>query len=127
MALVTARCLVTIVLAAACGGMQDPSTVEQQQGACIELEGRRFESLSELECGLGPNGIHLCRWSVSFATRDDTSSTFQWSHSDVGESGQVECNGTAITSVRTSRQVSGAYDPISGRLYWQGESYTPAP
>jgi len=110
---------------AACNGMQDPSTVEQQEGACSALEGRRFESVNDLECGLTPNGVGLCKWSISFATRDDVSSSFAWSYSDVGESGMIECHGATINSL-TQRQINGTFDPATNKLVWEGQTYVPA-
>jgi len=119
--------LPSIFVTACTGGMQDPSTVEQQEGACVALEGRRFESVSDLECGLTPNGVALCKWQLTFATRDDHSSSFQWSYSDVGEAGQIECDGGAITSITASpRQVSGTFDAVTQKLVWEGQTYVPA-
>jgi hypothetical protein len=118
--------VLSIPLAACTGGMQDPSTVEQQEGACIALEGRRFESVNELECGLTPNGVALCKWSLSFATRDDDSSSWNWRYSDVGESGHVECNGATISSL-TQRSINATFDPATQKLIWEGQTYVPAP
>ena len=116
----------TVFLTACTGGMQDPSTVEQQEGACIALEGRRFESVAELECGLTPNGVAHCKWSLQFTTRDDLSSGFQWSHSDVGEAGHIECHGATINSL-TQRPINGSFDPVTQKLVWEGQTYTPVP
>lgn len=116
-----------LCLAACTGGMQDPSTVEQQEGACIALEGRRFESVNELECGLTPNGVATCKWRLQFMPRDDESSQFQWSYSDVGEAGHIECDGGAITSINASpRQVSGTFDSATQKLVWEDQTYVPA-
>ena len=116
-----------VCLAACTGGMQDPSTVEQQEGACIALEGRRFESVNELECGLTPNGVATCKWRLQFMLRDDESSQFQWAYSDVSEAGSVECDGAAITSINASpRQVSGTFDAATQKLVWEDQTYVPA-
>ena len=113
----------TLVLLTACtGGMQDPSTVEQQEGACVALEGRRFESVAELECGRTPNGVGTCKWTLMFNTRDDASSTFQWAYSDVGESGMIECHGASINSL-TARPIAGSFDAVTGKLVWEGQTY----
>lgn len=117
--------LATSLLFAACtGGMQDPSTVEQQEGACIALEGLRFESINDLECGLTPNGVALCKWNLTFGVRDDQSSTFQWSYSDVAEGGQIECNGAAM--VTSPRTINATFDALAQRLVWEGQTYVPA-
>lgn len=117
----------SLFVIACTGGMQDPSTVEQQEGACVALEGRRFESVNDLECGLTPNGVALCKWRLSFAIRDDQSSAFQWSHSDVGESGMIECDGAAINSITASpRHIDGTFDAATQKLVWEDQTYVPA-
>ena len=120
--------LLPLLCATACtGGMQDPSTVEQQEGACIALEGRRFESVNDLECGLTPNGVATCKWRLQFMSRDDESSVFQWSYSDVGEAGHIECNGDLINSVTAApHQVSGRFDATTQKLVWEDQTYVPA-
>lgn len=118
--------LATGLLAACTGGMYDPTTVEQQEGACIALEDRRFESINELECGRTPEGVALCKWSLDFGMRDDASSTFHWQYSDVGELGQIECHGVTINSLDGSRAVTGSFDPVTQTLVWEGQTYAPA-
>ena len=122
--------LSTALLVACTGGMQDPSTVEQQDGACVALEGRRFETVNELECGLSPNGVSTCKWQLSFGTRDEQSSEFQWTSSysgDVGEAGQIECDGGTISSISASpHQVSGTFDAATQKLVWEDQTYVPA-
>lgn len=108
----------------ACTGMHDPSTVEQQNGACIDLEGRTFSSVNELECGLTPDGAARCHWQLAFAIRDGQASDFAWSYSDVGESGRVECHGHAL-SATASRKITGSYDPATQMLTWDGQVYVP--
>jgi len=116
-----------LFLAACTGGMQDPSTVEQQEGACVALEGRRFESQADLECGRTPTGTALCKWRLAFSTRDDQSSAFSWTYSDVGESGMIECDGATISSITASpHQVSGSFDAVSQKLVWEDQTYVPA-
>ncbi len=116
-----------VVIAACTGGMVDPSTVEQQEGACVALEGRRFESVNELECGRTPDGVGRCRWRLSFQTRDDQSSAFAWSYSDVGESGEIECDGAAINSITNApHTISGSFDPVTQKLVWEDQTYAPA-
>ena len=122
--------LPTLCLAACTGGMQDPSTVEQQEGACIALEGRRFESATELECGRSPDGVGLCKWQLVFATRDDESSQFMWQSqisADVGETGDIACDGAAISSITSSpRQIDATFDAATQKLVWEDQTYVPA-
>jgi hypothetical protein len=117
--------LVPIVLATACGGMQDPSNVEQQEGACLALEGLRFATITELECGRGPDSA--CKWQLEFLARDDIQSAFTWSFTrsgDVGESGLIECHGSQINSM-TNRPITGTFDPVSRKLVWENQTYVP--
>jgi hypothetical protein len=114
----------TLVTLVACtGGMQDPATVEQQNGACEALEGRTFSSVNELECGLTPDGISRCHWQLVFATRDTLASEFAWSYSDLTENGRAECHGQAITAT-ASRKVTASFDAATQMLVWDGEVYS---
>jgi hypothetical protein len=116
--------LLVIGLSGCIGGMHDPSTVEQQNGACFALEGRTFASVQQLECGRDGN---RCHWTLSFATRDPEASDFAWAYSDVNESGQVECRGQSIVATRASRTLTGTYDPGTQMLTWNGELYSATP
>ena len=121
------RFLLPLCLAACTGGMQDPSTVEQQEGACIALEGRRFESVNDLECGRSPSGVDLCKWQLQFTSRDDESSVFSWQYSDIGESGHIECDGATISTTTSSpRQIDGTFDAVTQKLVWEDQTYVPA-
>jgi len=107
-------------LGACIGGMHESSsTVEQQNGACVALEGRTFESINELECGLTPDGVARCHWQISFGIRDNTASEFAWSYSDVGETGRVECHGQSVASP----SYVGSFDSATQTLTWAGETY----
>jgi len=53
-------------------------------------------------------------------------STFAWSYSDVGEQGAIECHGATISSV-TSRSVNASFDPVTQKLVWESQTYTPTP
>lgn len=117
------------LLAGCTTGMQDPSTVEEeQQGlACIDLEGQRFESLGEGECGLGPTGPVFCKWSIAFTARDELSTDYEWSYSDVADGGRVTCDGNLISTMPVRVGVDGTrgtYDPDSQELTWENVTYT---
>src|SRR5688572_17231212 len=117
-----------IVLVTACtGGMHDPSTVEQQNGACFALEGRTFTSVQQLECGRTPDGVAKCNWTLTFANRDADASEFAWSYSDVSEHGRAECRGQSIIATAAGRTVTASFDPSSQMLSWNGELYVAAP
>ena len=107
--------------------MHDPSTVEQQNGACFALEGRSFTSVRQLECGRTPDGVARCNWTLSFATRDTDASEFAWLYSDISDHGRAECRGQSITATAASRTVSGSFDPATQMLTWDGELYVAAP
>ena len=121
--------LPTLCLAACTGGMQDPSTVEQQEGACFALEGRRFESANELECGRTPNGVALCKWQLAFASRDEESSQFMWQtqiSADVGETGHIACDGATIIVTSLPREINATFDAATQKLVWEDQTYVPA-
>ena len=85
---------------------------------CPLIAGMTFRSVTEHECGRG--GL-MCRWSIAFMT-----STFDWTYSDIGESGTYTCSGAMVTGHGAgSRTIAGQYDAASQTLTWDGVAYTP--
>ena len=86
------------------------------------LQGKRFQSLEKLERGLGPNGVVLDYWHISFKD-----GKFSWAHSDVSESGRYEydsATGKITASPRAGKlKYEGKYDPKTGALIWQDKKY----
>lgn len=113
-----------LAVPAACtsGGYVESTAVEQ--GACIALEGRSFQSASELECGRTPTGIARCHWQLSFDIGEPTTSEFSWHYSDVSEGGQVSCRGSSVTATGAGRTIQGTFDLVNQTLVWAGELYT---
>jgi hypothetical protein len=119
------RVLPILLLIAGCTTKLGDDVVVED-GACIALEGRQFTSVRQLECGLGPGGVEYCNWSLSFQPMTASASQFQWSHSDVGETGTSECHGsTVVGHPGPGRDYQGTIDLETGVLIWDGESYTP--
>jgi hypothetical protein len=85
--------------------------------ACELVLDQSYSSQEELECGLGPNGVVLCNWSIGF-----DGSFYTWSFSDVGDSGDYSCSGLDILSVPEA-QVLGTVSPAGDVLDWQGHLY----
>lgn len=118
--------LATLVLA---GCFQSPPAppddVEAQRGACTALEGVQFESLTEQECGLTPDGVARCHWHITLDSADRTRSRVEWRYSDVIESGAVTCDGPDVQWLEGPRApgVAGRYDAASGQLTWNGVVY----
>jgi hypothetical protein len=102
----------------ACSGEQWLCVEETALGDCGLVLGRTFTSLEELECGLGPDGVELCNWTVAF----DFDGTFIWMHSDVGEGGTYACADGAIT-VTDGPQIVVDYDVDADILTWDGVQY----
>ena len=115
--------LLGMMLVGACGSNAS-ETDAPSAGArrCEMLEGIQFASLEQRECGLGPNGPELCTWHITFSARDASTSEFDWSHSDVGESGFVTCDGTAVEDPMSHAQ-RGTYDPAKRQLVWEDVTY----
>jgi hypothetical protein len=106
---------------------EDPGQQQQPiaRGACTQLEGMTFRSLSEGECGLTPDGVATCTWHIKFDTYDGSTKTrFTWSHSDVGESGLVTCDGGTLKTVDSTFTYQGTFDEQSLGLTWDGAAYT---
>ncbi len=112
-----------LALSACTSGSYYESTVVEEQGACVALEGRTFQSTSELECGRTPDGVARCRWQLVFDVSHATASEFSWHYSDVSEAGQVTCRGSSITAISAGRTIQGTFDPVTQTLVWAGESY----
>ena len=104
---------------------EDPVVVDAQDGACTALEGRRFASVEEHECGLTPDGVALCTWHIELSALDPQRSNFMWQHSDVGESGSVRCTGRQLSTDGIGPVYTGSYDPGSAVLTWNGLPYQP--
>jgi hypothetical protein len=103
----------------------DPSVIDSQNGACTALEGRSFASVEQHECGISPGGVVMCHWQLTFSGQDPQRSMFMWSHSDVGESGAVRCTGRQLSTDGIGRVYTGAYDPATRTLTWDGLPYAP--
>ena len=90
--------------------------------ACALLVGKTFKSVDELECGLGPSGVELCRWTISF-----TEASYQHMYSDVGELGTYTCAGGVIMgkSSGLGEDRAGTIDGATGALVWQAVAYEP--
>lgn len=103
-----------------------PSTATPTaKGACTMLEGVQFKSVNQGECGLTPDGVALCTWHIQFESYDgSTRSRFTWSHSDVGESGFVTCDGNKLVAEGAgSTPYTGTFDPDTLDLVWDGGAY----
>jgi hypothetical protein len=91
--------------------------------SCPGVAGRKFGSLSQMECGFGMNGIVYCTWTIDFNTQGG----YQWMHSDTPRSAGYRCEGTQIIDLWTTPRVAGEYDPQLDRLTWHGAAYAPLP
>lgn len=112
-----------VLLVAACTTQTDPAGPGARR-RCADLEAKTFSSLTQGECGLGPNGPSLCTWHVMFAAADAMTTAFTWQHSDVEESGDVYCIGGDVYDAG-SAATRGTYDAASGRLVWDMVTYAP--
>ncbi len=57
-------------------------------------------------------------WVIYFS-----SSTFEWTYSDVAESGTYVLDGKRVKGQSGDRQILGEYDPDSDILTWDGTDY----
>jgi hypothetical protein len=113
-----------LLLLAACGGSNDHPKPDaaMQFSRCAALEGTNFASVAEHECGLGPNGPVMCTWHIAFSARSASESNFDWSHSDVGETGVAICDGNDVFDVKTLTH-RGLYDAATKHLVWDSLDY----
>ncbi|MEM6295364.1 MAG: hypothetical protein AAGA54_29090 [Myxococcota bacterium] len=89
--------------------------------ACDAVVGAAFESVDELECGITPDGINTCNWTLSFSADGQ----YAWTYSDVGEGGGYACKDGLII-LDNNPGFSASYDPNSGTLTWDGVDYVAA-
>jgi hypothetical protein len=87
---------------------------------CEQIVGTTFFSVDELECGLGPDGVELCNWQITF----EADGEYIWMHSDVGEGGTYSCQGGNLF---ISGENDLDFDGATGILTWDGVEYVAAP
>jgi len=103
------------------GGAPAACTATKFADACAALAHSSWRSLEKGECGLGPDGVSLCTWHVTFdGTRPGE---FDWQHSDYGVSGSWSCKGFEVTGKGSIGDLTGTYDPKCDRLTWAGADY----
>ena len=103
------------------GGI-DQTPLEDE--ACAALAGKSFLSVTEGECGLGPNGVVLCHWRLDFEENEQGALTVMWMHSDVGESSTVTCDhGALIMNGGGTPSYSGTYDLDTETVIWDDLEY----
>ena len=85
--------------------------------ACDLVADQSYASQDQLECGLGPNGVELCNWTLSF-----TVSNYTWTYSDVGESSEYACSGLELISVPEAQPL-GLVSADGSTLTWDGVLY----
>jgi len=90
---------------------------------------RHYQSVEQHECGLGPDGPVLCSWQLSFEhwADDNEGGEYEWSHSDVQESGRYECVDRDVTAKDQAGRTMQVSLDASGRLTWEGVAYQPVP
>lgn len=88
-----------------------------------ELERKVFTSTELHEVGLGPDGLAMGTWRLSFREQGVT-----WDYSDVREKGnyRLASDGTVTSSLPKMKgddNSDGFYDVNSERVYWRGKWY----
>lgn len=106
------------------GCVEHGSTPAVPHEACTALEGASWQSVTQGECGLGPNGPVFCTWELTFSTDTLDTSRFDWAHSDVGQSGTVHCRDNAIISADAAAMTMGTFDLAANTVTWVDVTYT---
>lgn len=88
-----------------------------EQDACAIVPGKTYGSVTQRECGLGPNGPEPCTWTVEFV--DDEN--FSYMYSDRHDIGTYTCDGLNIIAQGGN---DGVLDIDTGELTWNGSVYT---
>jgi hypothetical protein len=122
--------LALLTSAAACGSgstdaiQPDAGDAGISPGSCPGIAGRRFGSLTPMECGTNMGSIVYCTWTIDF----DTQGRYFWMRSDAPWSGTYRCEGSQILDTRfPPPTVAGQYDQQNDRLTWYDAAYAPSP
>jgi hypothetical protein len=101
-----------------CPTIPEPESVKTD--GCNLVNNFSFRSIEKLDRGLGPNGIILGYWNVTF---DEGS--FSWGFSDVGANGFYTCENNILEATLNGlgQNVSGRYNPDTGILTWDDIEY----
>jgi len=114
--------LVTVMLGLMLGGAGFSLTgisACNEPSTCAFAEPANFSSVEQLECGISPDGVSYCNWSVSFDNGE-----FQYRLSDYILVGTYTCDGNTVTaSDNGNTSYTGTYDPTTGQLSWDGHLY----
>lgn len=105
-------------------GSADWQPVTLSGPPCASLDGATFRSVERQPGGPGPGETPLRRyWTVSFAD-----GRFEYSHTDVVETGTYTCSvedGVATLTASRDSTLTATYDPETGVLEWDGVRYRP--
>jgi len=83
---------------------------------CFFGESASFQSVEELECGLGPEDVVYCHWTIQFNEGE-----FIWAYSDVTQSGMYGCSGNLVTAESGTQSIVGSYE--GGIFTWDDIPY----
>ena len=97
---------------------------EQSRPSVVQpdLEGARFRSTELRELGLGPNGVVMGHWFLSFQ-----GGFVKWRYSDVLESAryEIDANGLIASTLapKLDPPARTQYDKATDRMFWGGMWY----
>lgn len=94
------------------------ATLSVYADACDAVRNAQFNSVEDLEGGLGPAGPTKRKWTLSFSDKEYT-----WGHTDVVEKGSYTCSEFSLTGKFYSTKYSASYDPRTDLLTWDGVVY----
>jgi hypothetical protein len=81
-----------------------------------------FRSVEEHECGIGPNGVEKCRWSISFQE-----GAFLWNLSDTSSTGSYFFGDGVLSAKVNGETISATYDGTQDLLTWAEILYERCP
>lgn len=96
------------------------------------LSGKRFETVEEYECGLGPNGPVFWKWHVGFGGYLETVPPlllWYWDHSDQSQSGTLSMDETGNITAGGSvgPDIKAKFNRETNELIWDGIRYVLSP
>jgi len=100
---------------------------KDREDNCDLLVDSSFKSVSKHEVGLGPDGVAMGYWTITFGkvglAGESEESGVAWHHSDVVESGTYTCEDNTIQVMFFDYSITAKYDADEEILSWEGVEY----
>ncbi|MEK7617003.1 MAG: hypothetical protein AAB414_03030 [Patescibacteria group bacterium] len=103
-------------------------TTKSNTDSCVLVSNSSFRSTKQYDGGMGPNGrTALAYWNIHLKTGNTLSDydkpTFEWTHTDISESGSYTCQNNILEVQLYNRTLTANYNEDKEILTWDGVEY----